>query len=152
MAVVKVVSGGQRGADLGGLDGAKDAGIATGGWVPNGRRTESVPLSEAQMLYYNLREHSSSMYPPRTEQNILDSDGTVLFGDVSSAGSAMTIRICKRERKPFIVNPTPIELRAWCDNNNISVLNVAGNRHSVNPTIYGVARATVGEAFTGASK
>jgi hypothetical protein len=39
--IERVVTGGQTGADQGGLRAARAAGIATGGWAPQGWLTES---------------------------------------------------------------------------------------------------------------
>ena len=37
---IKIISGGQTGADRGGLDAAIDLGIEHGGWCPLGRKSE----------------------------------------------------------------------------------------------------------------
>jgi Circularly permutated YpsA SLOG family len=44
--VERIVSGGQTGADRAALDTARELGIATGGWVPRGRRAEdgAIPV------------------------------------------------------------------------------------------------------------
>jgi hypothetical protein len=38
VAITKIVSGGQTGADRGGLDAAIEVGVARGGWCPRGRK------------------------------------------------------------------------------------------------------------------
>ena len=38
--ITKIVSGGQSGADQGGLDAAIELGIPHGGWCPKGRKSE----------------------------------------------------------------------------------------------------------------
>lgn len=39
-SIAKIVSGGQTGADRGGLDAAIELGIRHGGWCPKGRKAE----------------------------------------------------------------------------------------------------------------
>ena len=52
---MKIISGGQTGADLGGLEGARDAGIETGGWAPAGYRTE-IGDQEELLKGFGLKE------------------------------------------------------------------------------------------------
>jgi len=145
--LTKIISGAQTGGDRAGLDAALLLGLQVGGWVPKGCRTDEGPLTSAQMTLYGLKEHPSYAYPPRTEQNVRESDGTVLFGDMSSPGCRLTIRLCKMHGQPFLANPTPDVLRSFVLGNAIKVLNVAGNRERVNPGIYATTYATIVEAF-----
>lgn len=126
--VTKVISGGQTGADRIGLEVAKELGIPTGGIAPKGYRTEDG--SDASLRDFGLLPSSSSNYADRTEQNVLNSDGTVLFGDMTSAGSKQTIAFLKKYSKPYIENPTSSELVDFLAHNYIRTLNVAGNRGS----------------------
>jgi hypothetical protein len=73
--VKKIISGGQTGADQAALDAAVHLGIPHGGWIPKGRRTEGGMLSDK----YKLKEMTLSSYPKRTEQNVVDSDGTLVI-------------------------------------------------------------------------
>ena len=72
--ISKIISGGQTGADRAALDVAIELGIPHGGWIPKGRKTEAGPLSAK----YRLQEMPTSDYPKRTEQNVIDSDGTMI--------------------------------------------------------------------------
>jgi len=130
---MKVISGGQYGVDRIGLEVARSLGITTGGTAPKGFRTENGP--DLSLKEFGLVEHSDYNYSARTRQNVLDADGTVLFGDYTSHGSAETIKYCKELKKPFLKNPTADELVAWLYANKIQVLNVAGNRGSKMLTI-----------------
>lgn len=127
--IKRVVSGGQYGIDLIGLVEALAAGIPTGGWAPKGWLTESGPNPELGTKY-GLKETGSLSYTTRTLMNVRDSDGTVLFGDMTSVGSAKTILYCDRTGKPWITNPTPERLAEWIRRYRIQELNVAGNRAS----------------------
>jgi len=142
--IEKIISGGQTGADQGGLEAAVVLGIETGGKVPRGFKTEKGPQPELSNLY-GLEELSSDEYPPRTRYNILDSDGTVIFGLVSSVGSRMTREMCKQNGKPWLViesfDETYFRLFGeWVLINQIKVLNVAGNRESKSPGIQNKVR------------
>jgi hypothetical protein len=111
---------------------AKRFGIITGGTMPKGFLTLFGPRPEWAKKY-NLIEHASSSYAPRTYQNVRDSDGTIRFaGNFSSAGEICTLKAINQYKKPYIDvdlnNPRPVlEVVEWINKNNISVLNVAGN-------------------------
>lgn len=132
----KIISGAQTGADQGGLAAALILGLDVGGSVPRGRRTSAGPLTDEQMKKWKLVEHSSDRYPPRTEWNVKHSDGTVIFGNLDSPGSQLTWRICQRNQKPYLRNPSINELRTWVHINQIRTLNVAGNREDKYPGIF----------------
>lgn len=135
-----MVSGGQTGADVNGLKAAKALGIETGGWAPKGYLTEKGSDLSLKELY-NLQETESSQYPPRTKLNVLDSDGTIRFAfDFKTAGEKCTYNAIKWYSKPhFDVNlnkPLPVEeAYNWLVENQIKILNVAGNRESTHPGV-----------------
>lgn len=74
-SVMKIISGGQTGADRAALDFALTLGIPHGGWCPRGRLAEDGPVPER----YILSETPTRAYAVRTEWNVRDSDGTVIF-------------------------------------------------------------------------
>jgi len=83
--VVRIVSGGQTGADRGGLDAAAALGIEHGGWCPAGRRAEDGTIPGL----YTLAETLSPAYGDRTRANVRDSDATVVFTrEAATGGSA----------------------------------------------------------------
>lgn len=140
-------SGGQTGADSGGLAAAVSLGLRTGGWAPGGYRTEKGPNHVLATL--GLREHPSSSYPPRTKLNVTETDGTFWFGRPSSPGGKLTLRLVSELGKPCLVHPwqggdlepSAYEIgrfQAWVRENDVRVLNVAGNREEKNP---GITRA-----------
>ncbi|MGD0261650.1 MAG: putative molybdenum carrier protein [Verrucomicrobiota bacterium] len=47
---IKIISGGQTGADRAGLDWAMKNGIPHGGWCPKGRRSEDGPIDGKYQL------------------------------------------------------------------------------------------------------
>ena len=141
MVVTKIISGGQTGADMGGLWAAQELRIETGGTAPPGWMTE-IGSNESGMRYFGLveGEPDRKVYPKRTLKNVQDSDGTAIFGDTRSPGTKATIHMCQLEDKPYIVNPNPTPFALWMDKWSIKVLNVAGNRHSRSPGIDEVVR------------
>ena len=137
----KIISGGQTGADRAGLDVAINAGFPCCGWCPKGRKAEDGEIPAK----YPLQETKSSDYRVRTEQNVKDSDGTVIFtfGEVTG-GSALTIKFAKKHKKPFLsidLSNEDIALLSkrvldWIKQENIRILNLAGSRESKSPGIY----------------
>ncbi|MCG7946228.1 MAG: putative molybdenum carrier protein [Candidatus Thiodiazotropha taylori] len=131
---IKIISGGQSGADIGGLVGAKRVGITTGGYAPRGYKTEAGPQSEV-LKQFGLVEHSSTNYKHRTKQNVISSDATLIVAtDQMSDGTQLTIKYCKELNKPFLViDPAKDShelIREFLDNHTPMILNIAGNRES----------------------
>jgi hypothetical protein len=127
-----VCSGGQRGADVGGLAAARDWGLPTCGFAPKGWRTKNGPNPKLQLL--GLIEHSSTEYKPRTFANVKHSDGTIrLSKDFSSPGTRCTLKAIGYYQKPYFdidLNdelPFIFEVIDWIREHDIKVLNIAGN-------------------------
>ena len=135
---MKVISGGQTGADRAGLDAAAALGLPTGGHAPAGFWTESGADPDLERL--GLTAGGSPEF--RTERNVLDADATVIFAPRAPAGgSELTRALTLRHRKPAIVlDPwAPGAARALVEflvAQAPTVLNVAGDRESQSPGIY----------------
>ena len=153
----KIISGGQTGIDRLGLEVGKELGLETGGTTTPGYYTENG--RDESLKDFGVTEISPELqagrkgrefYLPRTEQNVLNSDGTVYFStDEDSAGRIATQRFAKQRNKPFLLNPTSQELAQWLVDNNIGTLNVAGNRGSkVSPEFDSQVRDTIRNAFS----
>ena len=138
MAVTKIISGGQTGADIGGLRAAEIVGIKTGGCMPLGFLTEQGKRPDYKERF-GITEHYSPKYHLRTEINVVESDGTVrIAGNFHSRGEACTLRAIKKHGKPYfdvnVKNPPQVsKFIEWLTNNNVSILNVAGNAESTWP-------------------
>lgn len=141
--VTKIISGGQTGVDTIGLKVAKSLGIETGGTAPKNYTREEgvdsediksyglVEITEDEQKAYTNKTGKKDPYTGRTELNVRNSDGTVYFHyGQDKAGLTATRRAATEFDKPFLLNPTPQELRHWMEKNNIQTLNVAGNRGS----------------------
>ena len=129
----RIISGGQIGADQGGLRAGKELGLETSGWVPKGCRTLDGPAPWL-VTEFGCYEHESSSYPPRTYENVRLSSGTVRFAfNFESPGEKCTLKAIRQYGKPHFdvdlntMTPTPSEFRAWLEENQIMTLNVAGN-------------------------
>jgi len=147
----KIISGGQTGADQGGLEAAVELGIETGGKAPLGFKTEQGPMPSLGSQY-GLEELASHEYPPRTRYNIVDSDGTIIFGRLSEPGSRLTHRMCKESKKPFLLLEELDEnglylVRTFIKMYKIQTLNVAGNRESKFPGLQSRVRDYLIEAL-----
>lgn len=147
----KIISGGQTGADQGGLEAARDLDLETGGKVPLGFKTENGPMPELGPRY-GLEELASHEYPPRTRYNVVDSDATVIFGRTSETGSRMTRRMCKESHKPCLTieefdDDSLNLLRTFVALYNVETLNVAGNRESKFPGLQRKVRNYLVEAL-----
>lgn len=128
----RIVSGGQTGVDRGALEAAIAFGIEHGGWCPRGRLSEDGSIPSR----YHLCEMDSSDYALRTEQNIIDSDATlILYEGPLRGGTLLTKRIAARLQKPWLAVPlSPAfdfeAVRRWICTIRPRVLNVAGPRAS----------------------
>jgi hypothetical protein len=145
---MKIISGGQTGADRAALDAAIEAGLAHGGWLPRGRKAEDGPVPDR----YPLQEMASPKYRDRTRKNILDSDGTLIvsFGPLTG-GSALTEALAIRHDRPCLhldmEHYTPARavtaVLQWLEKHSITTLNVAGPRASGEPRIYEVVKELI---------
>jgi Circularly permutated YpsA SLOG family len=146
-----IISGGQTGADRAALDWAIGHHLPHGGWCPRGRLAEDGPIP----LNYALQETASSQYPARTQKNIVESDGTVVFSmtDVVEGGTKLTMDLARRLRKPHLLisaetmRDPGAGLRRFVAEQGIKRLNVAGPRGSKEPRIGEFVKQVLEEAF-----
>jgi len=140
---MKVISGGQNGADQAGLRAAKKKGIDTGGWAPKGWKTLDGPM-ESLLKSFGVKESDSEGYPVRTALNVRDSDVTLRFArHFGSAGEKCTYKAILKHKKPHVDFDVPSDLteanavklaneimkKGWY------TLNVAGNSEKSAPGI-----------------
>ncbi|CAN5549243.1 putative molybdenum carrier protein [soil metagenome] len=144
---IKIISGGQTGADRAALDAAFSLGISTGGFCPKNFRTEAG--CDPGLKIFGLKPTKSSDYSERTIKNIKLGKGTVIFcsldkkGKITGKGTMLTLLIIKKHKKLYIINPGPVKLLNWVRVNKIVNLNVAGSRGSQDPRIYLKVRRTM---------
>ena len=152
--ITKIISGGQAGADRGGLDAAIHCDLPHGGWCPRGRIAEDGVIPPE----YHLNEMTSAEYLPRTKANVFDSDATVIFTYGPLKGGALKTaayahHLEKHWHEVDLSRTTPktvMEIMMWLAGDEElndydeyvaypppleCVLNVAGSRESQAPGI-----------------
>ena len=139
---MKIISGGQTGADRAGLDAARELGLEYGGSLPRGRRAENGRLSTK---YAGMKETESPGYRQRTFKNIRDADATLIFyqGKITG-GTELTRRGTRWLGRPcLLVDLKRIDkdesvriIRRWLAKIRPKILNIAGSRESGAPGIY----------------
>jgi Circularly permutated YpsA SLOG family len=138
---MKIISGGQTGADRAALDFALECGIPIGGWVPRGRLAEDGRIPER---YAGLVETESADPAVRTARNVRDSDATLILSHGPlDGGSLFTHREATRIGKPVLHlaldqlghAAAADQLRTWLSAVRPATLNVAGPRASRDPQI-----------------
>lgn len=128
----KVISGGQDGVDFIGVSIAKLYGIATGGTMPKGFETIFGP-NPGRAGEFGMVESDFHGYPPRTYANVEEADGTLRIAtNFQSSGEVCTLKAIRKYNKPYFdINPIEnwdvASLVRWFSDNNIRILNVAGN-------------------------
>jgi hypothetical protein len=141
MAIKKVISGGKTGADRAALDVAIKFSIPHGGSIPKGRKTENGKLSDT----YLLKELPATSYIKSNEQNVLDSDATLIISHGKLTGSLVSTRkIAQEHNRPFLqidLKKTSIfdaaqAVNSWILTQNIETLNVTGPQSNKDPLIY----------------
>ena len=148
MAILRIVSGGQTGADRGGLEAAIHCDIPHSGWCPKGRKAEdgSIPLK------YQLKELPTADYLARTKANVSDSDCTIIFSyGALEGGSLKTATFAKKLNKPWLHIDLKMLTREqalklilkWLQTScpKDCILNIAGSRASKSPSLAGTVAA-----------
>lgn len=136
---MKVISGGQIGADIAALRAAKEVGYETGGWMPKEFLTRNGPKPEYKDEFGMLETHDGG-YPERTRLNVTTSDVTLRYGsNFQSYGEKLTARLIGEHKKPHLdiaINPISYEIGLesgyvadWLLIYKPEVINVAGNAY-----------------------
>lgn len=145
MKIVRIISGGQTGADRAALDAAIACGVPHGGWCPKGRLAEDGQIPER----YHLQESGSEEYAVRTRRNVEAADLTVVFSHGPlTGGSLLTQQFADELRKPCLhldLNENFQGLEKKFPTLGSIVLNVAGSRASDDSAIYDAVYTAVVE-------
>ncbi len=157
-AIVKVISGGQSGADRGAMDAARDCGVRVGGWCPAGGWAEDMPEPPGvRALYPEMVETPLADVVQRTEWNIRDSTCCVVLNTQkrgTSHGTDIGYACYKKYGIPYfeIVLDGPESIDAQVDracawlhelDEDAIVFGVGGPRASEYPGIYDIAYRAV---------
>ena len=148
----KILSGGQTGADRAALDWAIEHGVPHGGWCPKGRKAEDGQIDPK----YELKETPNPDYVQRTEWNVRDSAGTVVFSiaSVLTGGSKKTVDLARKHQKPVLhlsrdggPREPEQELLRFLRKHHIQVLNAAGPRASKEPEVENFVREVLDKVW-----
>ncbi|MGH6795450.1 MAG: YpsA SLOG family protein [Methylocella sp.] len=98
---MKIVSGGQSGADQAALDAAILFHMPYGGWVPKGGLAENFPCAPGLLSRYpEMVETDASDPAERTKLNVRDSDATIILvqtiEQTKLPGTKLTIETANR--------------------------------------------------------
>ena len=144
---IRIISGGQSGADRAALDAALELGIPCGGWCPPGRAAEDGVIPDRYPLTplpAQAVPAGADAYEQRTLRNVLDSDGTVIVCFGVPAGGSETARAAAiAAGRPLLVidadvTPPPAaaeQIAQFARAHGVHALNVAGPRASEQPAI-----------------
>jgi hypothetical protein len=150
--IQKIISGGQPGVEQAALDVAIRMGIDCGGLIPTWRKEEDESIVEK----YNLEEMPNTNYARTTEQNILDSDGTLIIsqGDIL-ASSALHRRLAERYQQPWlyidlnriVAFQAAEKIVSWIAENEIEILNVTGRHEGIGLELYRITSEIMETVF-----
>ncbi|MEZ5993157.1 MAG: putative molybdenum carrier protein [Planctomycetota bacterium] len=152
LAVATIISGGQTGAERGALDAAIELGIPHGGTCPKGRPAEDGVIPAK----FILKESNGKDTPDRTEPNVANSDGTMIFtfGRLTG-GSKVTAEFARKHGKQWLhldLNAEATDyavkcVREWLAEHDIKILNVAGGRESESAGLHGAVKDLLTRVF-----
>lgn len=150
MKNLKIISGGQTGADLAGLWAARLFNIPTGGKAPHGWKTSIGNRPQLEKMF-DMCE-SSNGYHGRTLENCEMSDLTLIFAsNIKSPGTKLTLHHCIKNKIHYQVFPLGSDVCKCVDQtsdrvtavikNHIaihdnSVINIAGNSTPTSPQAF----------------
>ncbi len=150
--IKKIISGGQTGAEQAALDAAIQCHVPHGGWISKGRLTEAGRLPNK----YKLTEMPTDSDEKRTEQNVIDSDGTLVISHGKLSGGERFIRgKAEKHNKPYLhidldkINAFQAAhvVKKWASDNHIEILNVTGPGISNDKYIYQAAMRLLTTVF-----
>lgn len=139
---MKIISGGQTGADRAAIDTAICLGLDYGGSIPKGRRAEDGPIDTK---YDQMTELESKNYKARTEKNVIDADATLIFTTgTPTGGTERTVKYAAKHGKAYLLidlniigmNEIVEMINNWLLKNHPQILNIAGPRESKSPGIH----------------
>jgi hypothetical protein len=145
VSIVKVVCGGETGADRAAVDFALSHHVLYGGWVPRDGWAEDYYEPPGLLaIYPEFVATQSTDLAVRTTLNVRDSTATVVFSPpmATSSGVTQTLTMANVLKRPIaVIDPSSAEGDALFETflNRLSpkmTLNVAGPRESEVPGLY----------------
>jgi hypothetical protein len=148
----KIVSCARTGVELAALDVAVKLGIDHGGWAPRGMRNDNGPIPAE----YGLIEASAVGFQFAMEQNIIDSDGTLLVTrGRRSEKSRYAVQAALRHQRQLLhadlSQHSAFEaaslISSWASLQNIHVVFITGPSAAQDATIYRQVKKILETAF-----
>lgn len=131
MGPIEFDTGLQKGVDQVVAGAFFERGGIVGGYAPKNFLVEGGESAQELAEKYGMVETISTNYAHRTKRNVISSDVTVVFGDPTGKGTALTIETAIAEGKPLIVNPkTSKELNEFLFETKAMKVNFGGTRQS----------------------
>jgi len=141
--IKKIISGGQPGVEIAALDAAIRLNIPHAGWCYQGRKIDGGILDKQ----YKVNEIDNPSYFQRLENNIVDSEGTVVlnYGQLAM-GSKAARDIAGKHNKSFLnvdlskhaLNHAIASIRKWMAKNEVSTVYFTGTKTGagLSPNVY----------------
>jgi len=152
----KIISGGRSGAERAALDTAiHTIFIHHGGWVPKGSIPEERDYNLDKPDKYKMLEMDTDSYSKCSEQNVIDSDGTLFVSYGKLTGRAdFTRKMAIKHNKPWLhidlnqtaKSPAVKKIADFWKQYRIEVLNVSGSLTSEDWKIYRAVRTLIERA------
>ena len=139
--VLKIISGGQTGAERAALDFAIRMNIPHCGYIPMSK----APLTGPYRGRYNLQLMPTFSRIKSIEQNVIDSDGTLVISHRKvSVDVKYSLEMSVLHSKPHLhvvlhqkaTSQVSQDIKRWIKDNNIEILNVTGPMATKDPNIY----------------
>lgn len=131
---MKIISGGQTGADRAALKIAKQFGLETGGWMP--REFEAEDGNHPEFAdQYGVEACGSDMHAVRTALNAREAEITLWFGAGASGGRKTTFLSAKTCIDIPLPEAAPAPAEVADKIRDAKIVNIAGHRESVQPGI-----------------
>ena len=139
----KIISGGQPGVEIAALDAAIRLNIPHAGWCYQGRKIDGGILDKQ----YNVKEIDNPSYFQRLENNIVDSEGTIVltYGQLVM-GSKAVRDIAEKNNKPYLnvnlskhpLNHATASIRKWMAKNEVTTVYFTGTKTGagLSPNVY----------------
>jgi len=148
MMLKRIISNGESGVAQAALEIAAKLGIPYGGSIPKGWKAGSGALFDSK----KLREVSSTSDYVWYEQNVIDSDGTLILSHGEPKESSdYSRRMAEKHRRPWIhvdlevitALDASLKISSWAIKNRLGVLNIVGSSAVKDPTIYSESKEIV---------
>jgi hypothetical protein len=141
--IKKIISGGQPGVEIAALDAAIRLDIPHAGWCFSDRKIDGGILAQQ----YNVKAIDNPSYFQRLENNIVDSEGTVVlsYGQLV-IGSKAVRDIAEKNNKPYLnvnlsqhpLNHAIALIRKWMTKHEIAAVYFTGTKTGggLSPNVY----------------